>query len=860
MTVVTSPARAASRKRGGNIPLRFALRELRHGLRGFGVFIACIALGVAAIAGVGSFARSIGDGLAREGRVILGGDIAFSLSQRELDRQERAFLERQGQVSLAATLRAMARAPGGESALVEIKAVDAAYPLFGTVALAPAGALGDALAARDGVYGAAVDPALLARLDLKVGAHVTIGAATFELRATLTGEPDKLAGGIGFGPRFLISEAALRATGLVQPGSLVRWHYRLRLPNADANDNAANAVVAASEKELPNAGWEARTRQNASPALGRNIERFTQYLTLVGLTALLVGGVGVANAVTYYLDRRRDTIATLKSLGATGTRVFAIYLIEVMLLAALGTAIGLVIGAILPFGIAGAFAGVLPLPIEPALHAGALAVAVLYGFLTALAFALWPLGRAHDVPVSALYRDAVAPGRRTPRPRYVAITALVIATLAILSVALAFDRKIAAIFLVAAVTVFVVLRLVALGIMWLARRVPRPRFALLRLVLANIHRPGALTPSVVLSLGLGLALLVTLLEIDANLRSQFVAALPEKAPSIFFVDIQDADAARFDAFVKREAPDARYERVPMLRGRIVSAGGVRAEDMKAAPNAAWVLQSDRGITYSPDVPAGSRVVAGEWWKGDYQGPPLVSFENKIAEGLGLKIGDPVVVNVLGRNITARLANLRAVEWQSLGINFVMVFSPGSFRGAPHTHIATFAPPGGTDTAREVALIKDAAAEFPTVTAVRVREALDAVAQVVFDLTAAIRAASAITLIAAVLVLAGALATGHRHRVYDAVVLKMLGATRWRLLGAYALEYLLLGVVTAIIGVAAGSLAASLVMTEVMSLSFTWQALPALTATIGAALLTVTFGLIGTFSALGQKPAPVLRHL
>ena len=472
MTAVTSPARAASRKRGGNIPLRFALRELRHGLRGFGVFIACIALGVAAIAGVGSFARSIGDGLAREGRVILGGDIAFSLSQRELDRQERAFLERQGQVSLAATLRAMARAPGGESALVEIKAVDAAYPLFGTVALAPAGALGDALAARDGVYGAAVDPALLARLDLKVGAHVTIGAATFELRATLTGEPDKLAGGIGFGPRFLISEAALRATGLVQPGSLVRWHYRLRLPNADANDNAANAVVAASEKELPNAGWEARTRQNASPALGRNIERFTQYLTLVGLTALLVGGVGVANAVTYYLDRRRDTIATLKSLGATGTRVFAIYLIEVMLLAALGTAIGLVIGAILPFGIAGAFAGVLPLPIEPALHAGALAVAVLYGFLTALAFALWPLGRAHDVPVSALYRDAVAPGRRTPRPRYVAITALVIATLAILSVALAFDRKIAAIFLVAAVTVFVVLRLVALGIMWHAPRQP----------------------------------------------------------------------------------------------------------------------------------------------------------------------------------------------------------------------------------------------------------------------------------------------------------------------------------------------------------------------------------------------------
>jgi putative ABC transport system permease protein len=842
------------------LALRFAVRELRGGFRGFVVFIACIALGVAAIAGVGSFAASLADGLAREGRMILGGDVSFSLSQREANADERAFLGSQGQVSTAATMRAMARTTSDESALVEIKAVDAAYPLIGSVELDGAANLSDTLAERGGVYGAAADPALLARLNLERGARISVGGAILELRATLTREPDKLAGGIGFGPRLLLSEAALRATGLIQPGSLVRWHYRVRLPNADANDRAADTVIKASETKLPNAGWEARTRANASPALGRNIERFTQYLTLVGLTALLVGGVGVANAVKHDLDRRRETIATLKSLGATGNSVFAIYLIEVMLLATVGAAIGLAIGAILPFGIAYAFKTILPLPIDPALHAGELSIAVLYGFLTALAFALWPLGRAHDVPVSALYRDAVAPERRIPRARYVALTVFVIAALAALSILLAFDRKIAAIFVLAAALVFLVLRLVAMLIMGVARRVPRPRYALLRLVLANIHRPGALTPSVVLSLGLGLALLVTLLEIDGNLRSQFVAALPDKAPSMFFVDIQDADATRFDAFAKREAPDAKYERVPMLRGRIVSVNGTKAEDLKPAANAAWVLQSDRGITYAADVPAGSRVVAGEWWKPDYQGQPLVSFENKIADGLGLKLGDPVTVNVLGRNITATLANLRAVEWQSLGINFVMVFSPNSFRGAPHTHIATFGYPGGTSVEQEVGLLKKAVAEFPNVTAVRVREALEAIAKVVFDLTLAIRGASAITLIAAVLVLAGALATGHRHRVYDAVVLKMLGATRWRLLGAYALEYLLIGLATAIVGVAAGSIAASLVMTEVMNLSFRWLAGPALTATFCATALTIAFGLIGTFSALGQKPAPVLRHL
>ena len=841
------------------ITWRFALRETRGGLRGFAVFIACIALGVAAIAGVGSFARSLSDGLAREGRAILGGDVAFSLIAREASAAERTFLDDNGRVSVAATVRAMARADG-QTALVEIKAVDNAYPLFGSVVLEPTGDLSSALALRDGVFGAAVDPALLARLGIERGARVTIGAATIELRAILKTEPDKLASGIGFGPRLIISDAALRATGLLQPGSLVRWHYRLRLPAADANDRMANAVVAKSEKALPDAGWEVRTRANASPSLGRNIERFTQYLTLVGLTALLVGGVGVANAVKHYLDRRREVIATLKALGATGGRVFAIYLTEVMLLATVGTVIGLVIGAILPFAISGAFGGAIPLPIEPALHAGELALAVLYGFLTAWAFALWPLGRAHDVPVSALYRDAVAPERRFPRMRYVVLTVAVVAALAGLAVLLAYDRKIAAIFVGAAACVFLILRVVALLIMWLARIAPRPRVALLRLVLANIHRPGALTPSVVLSLGLGLALLVTLLQIDGNLRRQFVAALPEKAPSIFFVDIPDAEVARFDAFAKQRAPDATYERVPMLRGRIVSANGVRAEDLKAPPSAAWVLQSDRGITYAGEVPTGSRVVAGQWWGPNYQGPPLVSFENKIADGLGLKIGDPVVVNVLGRNITAALANTRAVDWQSLGINFVLVYSPGAFRGAPHTHIATFTYPGGASVEDEVALLKAAAAEFPTVTAVRVREALEAVAKVVFDLTFAIRGASAVTLIAAVLVLAGALATGHRHRVYDAVVLKMLGATRYRLLGAYALEYLLIGLTTAIIGVAAGSLAAFLVMTEVMNLAFTWLPWPALTATLAATALTIAFGLIGTFSALGQKPAPVLRHL
>jgi putative ABC transport system permease protein len=856
MTSLVSPSHPWRRQWPN--PFRFALRELRGGLRGFLVFIACIALGVMSIAGVGSFSRSLTDGLAREGQSILGGDISFSLIQREADAAERNFLKSRGKLSVAATMRAMARTADGRRTLVELKAVDDAYPLYGAVTLRPDVPLQRAIAPRPGAFGAAVDPTLLARLDLAPGARFTIGAATIEITAVLETEPDKLAGGIAFGPRVILSEAALRATGLLQPGSLVRWHHRLRLPSGD--ERTISATIAAANAQLPHAGWQIRTRTSASPQLARNIERFAQYLALVGLTALLVGGVGVANAVKSHIDRRRDVIATLKALGATGGRVFSIYLTQVLLLSSAGAALGLMFGAALPFAISALFGAIIPLPIVPALHPDALALAFAFGLLTAIAFALWPLGRTHDIPVSALFRDAVAPERRWPRRRYMFAAAVVFAVLTATAMTMAYDRKIAAIFVATAAAVFVALQLVAMLLMGIARGLPHARTTVLRLAVANIHRPGALTPTIVLSLGLGLALLVTVIEIDGNLRRQFTAALPDKAPSFYFVDIQSADAARFDAFVRRRAPEARLERVPMLRGRIMSANGIKAEDIKAPPNAAWVLQSDRGITYDAQVPRGSKVVEGTWWGSGYSGPPLVSFEKKIADALNLKVGDPIVVNVLGRDITARVANLRQVQWESLGINFVMVFSPGVLAGAPHSHIATLTYPGGSTETQETALFKAVSDAFPAVTIVRVKDAIEAIGNIVRNLVLAVRGASTVALIAAVLVLGGALAAGHRYRVYDAVVLKTLGATRRRLLGAYALEYLLLGTATALFGVAAGSVAAWLVVTEVMNLTFVWLPAPAAAAAFTALVVTVAFGLAGTFAALGHKPATVLRNL
>ncbi|NIX75348.1 ABC transporter permease [Microvirga terricola] len=859
-TLPASPQKGPNRASFLPLVLRLAFRELRGGLRGFAIFLACIALGVAAIAGVSSLSRSLTDGITREGRRILGGDMAFSLLQREANEAERAFLSQKGQVSTIANLRAMAVAGEKGSALVELKAVDVSYPAIGQLETDPPLTSADLFFERSGFFGAAADPTLLARLDLKVGDRITIGVAKVELRASLISEPDKIASGIGFGPRLIVSQDALRASGLIQPGSLVRWTYRLMLPPALSSEEALDAIEAEANRVLPEAGWNVRNRVNADARFARNIERFTQFLTLVGLTALLVGGVGVANAVRGFVDRKRASIATLKSLGAPGGQVVRLYLTQVMLIAAIGVGIGLVVGAALPFVVTGLFGHLLPIPIQPTLAWSELGIASLYGFLTALVFALGPLGRAHDVPVSGLFRDQIDPERRWPRRRYAVALIISVAALVALSVVAAYDQKIALMFVGAAAVSFALLRVVASGIMALARRLPRPRRTAPRLALANIHRPGALTPSLVLSLGLGITLLVTLAMIDGNLTRELKQTLPKNAPSFFFLDIPSAQADAFEGFLRTEAASAQVERVPMMRGRLVTLRGLPVSQIKANEDVSWVLEGDRGITYAKTQPEGSRLLQGSWWAEDYKGKPLVSFDDKIAEGLGLKLGDEVMVNVLGRNITATITNLRRVEWRSLGINFVMVFSPNTFAGAPHTHLATVTFPGGSDAATDARILRKSALAYPMVTSVRVKDALDAVNDLVSQLITAIRGASAIALIASLLVLAGALAAGHRARLYDAVVLKTLGATRARLLSAYALEYGLLGAATALFGLIAGTAAASLIVTRVMNLSFTLDLSGALTASILAVLVAVGLGLMGTWRILSQKPAQYLRNL
>ena len=756
----------------------------------------------------------------------------------------------------------MARNAAGDATLVDLKAVDASWPRLGEAVLEPRIGIAAALAKSGDAYGAAVDDALLDRLNLKVGDAFDLGDLHLRIRARLVSEPDRLGTGIGFGARALVSDEALQASGLVQPGSLIRWTTRVVMNPQGAPPSEAEVarLVGDAKAAFPEAGWEARVRSSVSPEFSRNLEHFGEFLALVGLISLVVGGVGVANAARGFIERKRGTLAILKSLGASGGGVVTLALIEFLAVGALGIGAGLILGAATPYLVAAIAGAALPYPLAPAVYPRELALGALYGVLTALTFSIAPLGRAHDLPVSALFRDLVEGAQAWPRLRYALAASLGAALLAGIAILASPQKSVAITVVVSTALALVALRGVASAAMAIARRAPRVRSVEWRMAIANLHRPGAPTPSVVISLGLGLAVLVALTLVDFNLRAQLRPGAHGETPNFYFLDVRSSQIAAFHDFLVREAPGAEIDQAPMMRGRIVRIGDVDAANVKAKESVAWVLEGDRGVTFSDAPPPGAEIVAGSWWDKDYQGPPLVSLESGVAEGLGLRVGDAITVNVLGRNITASIANLRKVNWRSFAINFVMVFSPNTFKGAPHSILVTAALPKGADPQAEVALLKAAARDFPSVSAVRVREALDAVEALVAKLAEAIRAASGVALGTSVLVLAGAVAANRRARMADAVILKILGATRGRLIATFLMEYATLGAATAAFGVGAGTLAAFVIVTKVMGLDFEFAWKSALAAAAAGLGLTIVLGMVSAWRILGRKPAEFLRSL
>ena len=828
------------------LALRLALRDLRGGIRGMRIVLACLALGVGAIASVGSLRAAMDRGLATEGRRLLGGDIAIESGSDPLPATLRVWLEAQGaRTSSIVLLRSLLVAPSGDRLLVEVKAVDDSYPLVGTATLTPPQQLHSAL--HDSLV---ADPLILDRLNLHAGDKVRLGEASFRLSGALVSEPDHGAGLSIMGPRVMIAAAALPGTGLIQPGSLVTYEWRVLLPKGVGPRH----FIAALRKQFPDTGWRIRESTQADPGLDRALDQTSLFLILVGLSALLVGGIGVATGVRAWLEGRARTVATLRCLGAEARLIFAVFMTQVLGLCAAGVAIGLCIGAALPAAGLALFGHDLPVPANIGIYPAPLALAALYGLLTAAAFSLWPLARAARIPGAALFRDAYLPAGKPSRALMAGNSAL--GGLLIAAIVLSSDNKSFSLwFCVSAAITLLVFRAGAAGIMALAKHAPAFRAAWLRLGIANLHRPAAAAPLLIVALGLGLATLATVALIEANIRQQLSASLPANAPSFFFIDIQNSQLARFEDIVQAQPGASDLHQVPSLRARIVSLNGVPADQVHVAADSKWALRGDRGLTYAAKIPDGSKLAAGTWWPADYDGPPLLSLDAGLAHGWHLRIGDTIRANVLGRDIDFHIANLRDIDWRAMSINFTMVASPGLLEHAPHMHIATVR----TTAAAGAPLLRAVTDALPNVTGISVTEVLRAIADIVGKLAAALGAAGTVTLASGALVLAGAIAAGQRRRINEAVILKTLGATRAQIRAAWLTEFGIIGATAGLIAAAIGTLASWAVMRFVLQTG--WSFLPGTLAGIigGCMVLMLVCGYAGTEAALRTRAAPLLRN-
>lgn len=830
------------------LALLLARRDLRRSVRGLLLLALCLFLGTAALAGIGSVSESMLAGLAAQGRTTLGGDLEMRVSQRRATVEEQAAFAEAGRVSETVSLRAMASADGAPDAsgaaptLVDLKAVDARWPLVGRFTVAPG-----ARSQRPSGADAIVAPALADRLGLRVGGVFRVGESRFRVAGLIAAEPDALGEGFSLGPRVIIDAGALDATGLLQPGSLFSSRYRFLLPPA----RDAEATGEAFAERFPLAGWSSRTAENAASGLRRGIAQLGQFLLLVGLASLAIAGVGVASGVSAYLAGKTRTVATLKVLGARSGLIARIFLLELGLVAGGGALLGLLVGAAAPAILDAVARDALPVAPRVALYPRSLLVAGGLALLVTLAVALPALARARAVPASTLLRDALATPTR-PSRRVLGAVALLWLAVGALAVATASDRALAAGFV--GVTAAALLGLWALGglVRWLAARAPRPKRPLPRLALANLHRPGAQTDRLVVALGLGFSLFVALAAIDGSLGAAMTNTAPARAPRFFAADLQPEDAAAFRAAAGRAGAE-RVETTPSLRGQIVALKGVPVERL-GERGQSWVLRGDRTITWSRDVPPRNEVSAGRWWPADYRGPPLVSIEDQAAAELGLKVGDEITVLVLGVEVPARIAALRRVDWSGLGLNFALVFSPGLIEEAPYSFLAgVYGPPG-----RDGAIARAVSTALPGVTLIRVGDVIGQVGAVLDQIALAIRVAAAATVLAGIAVLVGSVAAANRTRRADAVVLKLVGGTRAQVLGVQALEYLLLAGVLSTVALAVGLSAAWYTVTQVFELPFAPEWATLLATLLVASAVTLGIGLLGTLPALHVRPAEALR--
>ncbi|BBC74084.1 ABC transporter permease [Altererythrobacter sp. B11] len=829
---------------------RIARRDLHRRFRGLRLLLVCLFLGVGALAAIGTLTEAIRGELAAQGRTLLGGDIEVEVWQRPLNEEESAFLARYGTLSQGLRLQAMASTPDAATP-VELKAVDERWPLYGTLTLEGGHRVG---APPPGE--AWIAPGAAERLGIGPGDSFRLGTRQVLVGGIIADEPDRLSEGFALGQTVIVPYGLPAEAGLTAPGALYQTKTRLRFSGSPAPE----AVEAAIEAAFPDSGFDIRTRDRASPGAERFVSRMGEFLTLVGLAALVIAGIGIGGGVSSYLEARRASIATLKILGATSADIARIYALQIGAAALAGALAGLVAGVLVTPLLTRALGSLLPVETGLVVDPLSLLRAAGFGLLVAFVFAAPPLIRARSYPAMALMRARIAPLGGEWRAAALPV-ALGLAAIVALALTGSGEMLLTLGFLGGAAALLGLLALIGRAIGALAARSPRPASPIARLALANLHRPGSATTSLVTALGFGLTAFVLLAAVQTSLDGNIRRSVPAIAPDYFVLDVPKDRADAFRAVVQGHAPGAEVETVPVLRGAILAYGPKgrqqRVADLDELPEGAWALRGERGLTYAEALPEGNSLTAGQWWPPGYAGEPLVSVDADLADAIGLKVGDYLTIGLLGVERQARVASLRRIDWESLGFNYVLIFSPNTLRDAPHNLAATISLPAGP---RPGGLLRTMVQAFPASSVIEVGPLLTQAREILDQVALAILAAASVAVLAGIAVLLGAIAAARAARLYDTVVLRVLGASRAQLLALQMAEFGLIAALLAAVALALGTGLGWLVIVELFD--FDWLPdWPRILAVLGGGIaLVLTFALAASLPLLREKPAQALRQL
>jgi putative ABC transport system permease protein len=834
--------------------LRIARRELAGGLGGFWIYLSCLALGAWAIAAAGSITASFTSGLEIQSRVLLGGDAGISVSQREATEAELKWMqERSTQMSQASAVDLMGR-HGSQVRQIDVRGIDASFPLLGSFGFNPgAPTLADILARREGVWGIAASETVLTQLGVAIGDRFMLGDFEVEVRAQLLREPDRIGEPGVFQPRVIIAHDALREAGLLDPGRLFRTTYRLVLKPEYA---------ATFEKDL-NTAWEDeglryRAPEDAVDGLRLMLDMLNSFMSVIGIAALVAGGVGVAQATSSFLESRIDSIAALKALGADAGTIRAAYAAQLGVLAGLGALVGVALGAASPWFLKMLTGDLIPLPTDVSLYPLPLLKAFLLAMLTGLMFTALPLGRARATPPAALFRreGGEAMGKSPWLERWIAVGAgvalVIVATLGSVEPLMVLGL------LAGAGGAYLLLVGAALLVKRLAGWGARRTRGYVRLALANLGGPGSLAPVVAPALGLGLALMVLVSVVQTNLLGQLRDTAPANAPSIIFRQIPHQDVAEFDVLMAEHgvniADVKAYRRAPFILGRVVSLKGEPLDEDKVSPEERWVTRGEVGMTFLGERPPEAIIRSGRWWAADYSGPLLVSVEEGAARGLGLRVGDRIGFRIFGRDVEGEVASIRKVDWAGFGANLAFILSPGTLEAAKPFHNAiVIVPPE-----KEPELIRAVSDRWPEALAFQLRATLETAADLFAQVSLAVTALSGVVLTAGVLVLFGAFAAAARRRRRESALLKVFGGSRTAILGLYAFEFALAAFAAAIMGAVMGVVAAHPIVIQVFEAMWRFDFAPVLSVILISVLAAATGGAVVGWATLSHYPARVLR--